>query len=135
MTHSLTPRSCHSCGRRGCHGAGCEKATEHLASLSAGQVGWCPESASRPAVWARTHARGASLRQLQVHDDAQNGHSRVPPDYHWAAWMSAHSGSGATATRQSAALRGQAGRFRTVPVSACGSDPRPLSTLLPGQAG
>ena len=61
----------------GSHGVGCEKATEGLASLSAGQVGWCPESASRPAVWARTHARGASLRQLQVHDDAQNGHSRV----------------------------------------------------------
>ena len=91
-THSLTPRSCHFCGRWGCHGAGCEKATEHIASLSAAKVGWCPESASRSAVRVRTHAGGASLGRRQVHGDAQNGHSRVPPDYHWSAWMSAHSG-------------------------------------------
>ena len=89
-THSFRPRSCHFCGCWGCHSADCEKATEHIASLSAAKVGWCPESASRPAVWVRTHARGASLRPRQVHGDAQNGHSRVPPDYHWSAWMSAH---------------------------------------------
>jgi hypothetical protein len=49
-THSLTPRSCHLCGRR-------EKATEHAASLSAAKAGWCPEPASRPEVRFRTQAR------------------------------------------------------------------------------
>ena len=34
----------------GRHGTGCEKATEHAVSLSAAKAGWCPESASRPAV-------------------------------------------------------------------------------------
>jgi hypothetical protein len=92
-THSATPRSCHCCGRRGCHGASCEKATEHLASLSAGQVGWCPESASRSGGVGRNPHKGASLRRLQVHDGTQNGHSHVPPNHHWSAWMSVHRGS------------------------------------------
>jgi hypothetical protein len=34
----------------------------------------------------------ASLRRLQVHDGAQNGDSRVPPDHHWSVWMSVHRG-------------------------------------------
>jgi len=79
----------------GRNGAGCEKATEHVASQSAAKIGRCPESASRCAVRVRTHARGASLRRRQVHGDAQTGHSRVPPDYHWSARMSAHSGGDA----------------------------------------
>ena len=29
-THSLTPRSRHFCGRWGCRGPDCEKATEHV---------------------------------------------------------------------------------------------------------
>jgi hypothetical protein len=76
----------------GRHGTDCEKATEQVVSLSAAKVDWCPESASRSAVRARTQAKGASPRRWQIYGDAQNGHSRVPPDHHWSAWMSAHSG-------------------------------------------
>ena len=70
----------------GCHGVGCEKGHRARRQPSAATAGGA-QSASRSAVRARTHARGASPRRWQVHGDAQNGHSRVPPDYHWSAWM------------------------------------------------
>ncbi len=48
---------------RGCHGADCEKATEHAASLSGAKADWYPEPTSRSAAWVRTHTGlGAVLR-------------------------------------------------------------------------
>jgi hypothetical protein len=38
------------------------------------------------------HGAGGEKATGQIHGDAQNGHSRVPPDRYWSAWMSAHGG-------------------------------------------
>ena len=54
-THSLTPRSCcHFCGRWDVTAPAVRRPPEHVVSLSAAKVDWCPESASRSAVRVRT---------------------------------------------------------------------------------